>query len=361
MKSTVDQLHDSQQLSNSLLNCLDLNIAIIDYSGTIIHVNSAWKQFAVDNGLLSSTVGANYFRVCDKANDTNARKAVNGIYKVISSEIESFSMEYDCHSPDENRWFLMTVNPICNLETNLFMVVHTDITKRIEYENKLMQSQNDLRLVTDNAFQIRETELKNISRELHDSLGHTLTDIKLMLNQIKIHLSTELDENDNMQFKKTFQLIDKSIHQIRDLSTRIRPDILDDLGLAATLEWEFQKFIERTGVEVNYAIDQSIEVNEKLSINIYRIVQETLTNIARHAKANRIHAILQIVNNSIYLSIEDDGQGFNLDEAQNSLGIMGLKERALLCGGQVNIKSKIGHGVTVELNIPLNSNNRENS
>jgi signal transduction histidine kinase len=152
------------------------------------------------------------------------------------------------------------------------------------------------------------------------------------------------------------ELLDSTIHGIRKISTRLRPDILDRLGLAAAIEWQLQEFRKRTGINYHFAcypID--IRLNEQRSTVLFRILQEALTNVARHSQASRVSIALELQNTGVFLRVDDDGGGIEEDKIfdAQSLGLLGMRERAVSLGGNVTVERNYSRGTTVTAHLPI--------
>ena len=222
-------------------------------------------------------------------------------------------------------------------------------------EEELRRSREQLRALTGHLQSVKEEERVKIAREVHDDLGQSLTALKLDLAWLKGRLARDQralhDKAETMM-----ELIDSTIQTVRRIAAELRPAVLDDLGLAAAIEWQAQDFQNRTGIrcEVRKTLND-IQLDCDLSTAFFRIFQETLTNVARHAKATDAEISLEEKQNSLILDIKDNGRGITEEEVHglNSLGILGMRERALLLGGELRISGAPGKGTTVTVRIPL--------
>ena len=203
------------------------------------------------------------------------------------------------------------------------------------------------------ALHVREEERARISREVHDELGQSLTAVKMDLAWLAGRLP---QRNTEMltRIRSTGQLADSIIQSIRRISTELRPAILD-LGLAAAVEWQVQEFHARSGIQCKVRLLIREVVTSNASTALFRIFQETLTNVARHASATRVEVVLQKERNRLALLVRDNGLGFDQADPglSKSLGLLGMRERAAVLGGEVNISSAPGKGTTVTAWIPL--------
>jgi signal transduction histidine kinase len=150
-------------------------------------------------------------------------------------------------------------------------------------------------------------------------------------------------------------MISKGIESLRRISTDLRPGILDDLGLVETMKWQIEEFEKRFSIFVSAELPKNPDtISPAISINLFRIFQETLTNIARHAEATHVEVALHTDNWHLYLKVKDNGKGFNAHEikSKRTLGLLGMKERTLMIGGQFTMESGPGLGTTIEIEIP---------
>jgi PAS domain S-box-containing protein len=228
-----------------------------------------------------------------------------------------------------------------------------DITDRKRAERELQRSFQELHALNARLESIREEERTRLARELHDRLGQTLTAIRIDLASLR---ATPGREQQLPRIDAISGLVEETIHAVRRISTELRPGILDDLGLAATVEWAAEEFQARTGIACQVALPGSdLAIDGERATALYRIFQEALTNIARHAGATQ--ATIGLVQDGTHLSLEvrDNGRGIAAEQlsASGSLGILGMRERAMLLGGEFTIAGEPGSGTTVRVRIPI--------
>ncbi|GAB3258226.1 PAS domain-containing sensor histidine kinase [Chitinimonas naiadis] len=238
-----------------------------------------------------------------------------------------------------------------------FTVILRDVTERVATEAALRDSREELRAFATAAHSVREQEKSRIARELHDELGQALTALKMDVNWIQAQLPAE-DSQVRQKLGKMQTLLDNTVAATRRISTEMRPLILDDLGVVAALEWLVENFSQRTGVPCQLTVgDPDAHWPDPLATAIFRIVQESLTNIARHAQASEASISLTQTATEVLIDIRDDGRGFSQDEASkpNSFGLLGLRERAYLLGGVTRIDSPAGRGTHIAVRLPLPS------
>jgi PAS domain S-box-containing protein len=229
-----------------------------------------------------------------------------------------------------------------------------DIGRLKEAENSLRQSEEDLRDLASSLQNVREEERAAIAREIHDELGQQLTAIKLDVSWLdrKIAGDTIVKERIN----GVLIMLTEMIHTIRRISTQLRPSILDDLGLIEALKWLARDFQKRTGIGVEIDCPEgSLKLEPAITTGLFRVFQETLTNIARHAEATVVSARLYVEDDHLILTIIDNGKGFDPAAAKKkkTLGLLGMKERALMMKGAYQIDSQPGKGTSLRFSIPL--------
>ena len=247
----------------------------------------------------------------------------------------------------------LSLNPLRLDSTRAVCLIASDLSETKRAEQELRASSEQLRNLAAHLLSVREEERARISREVHDELGQSLTAVKMDL----AWLAGRLPRSNGQMLKRirsTRQLADSIIQSIRRISTELRPAVLD-LGLAAAVEWQVQEFQARSGIQCKVRLLTREVVASNASTAMFRIFQETLTNVARHAKATRAEVVLQKQRDRLVLLIRDNGRGFDqaAPSLSKSLGLLGMRERAAILGGRVNISSAPGKGTTVTAWIPL--------
>jgi PAS domain S-box-containing protein len=245
------------------------------------------------------------------------------------------------------------------LHTNrgpLLMAVVRDVTESRRIQQEIIDSRQRLRELAAQGDAMREYERKNIAREVHDELGQVLTALRMDLTYADLTFgSTHPDIKDRLQGMRA--LVDRAIQGVRNVATHLRPSALD-MGLVPALEWLSGEFQRHAGIPCALEIAApSIELPEHRAIGLFRIVQESLTNVGRYARARSARVSLQLEDGLIVLRIHDDGQGFDTTSGahRRSFGLLGMQERALALGGELTVESVIGGGTTVTARVPLHS------
>lgn len=232
--------------------------------------------------------------------------------------------------------------------------IQRDVTDRHRAGEEIRASRQQLRALAARLQQVREEERAGIAREIHDELGQALTGLKLDIAWMTERLPR--DDELRSQCASIIQRIDGTMSAVRRIATELRPSVLDQLGLAAALEWQGQEFEARTGIQVTLDLcADDCRIPEHLNSAVFRIFQESLTNVARHSRATRVIVRLIKTVEWVNLEVSDNGIGIPEErlEGTTSLGIVGMRERALACGGEFSITGVPNHGTIVLLSVPL--------
>jgi PAS domain S-box-containing protein len=255
---------------------------------------------------------------------------------------------------------IIRVNIISNRITyegkNATIALANDVTAQFEADEKLQQSSEAFRDLASRLETIRETERTHMAREIHDELGQQLTGLKMDISWINKKVQSA-DVAVQERIKDTIQLIDKAVITVRKIATDLRPSILDDLGLIAAMDWHSEDFEKRTEIKSIFRTNVNhILVSPEIATGLFRIFQESLTNVSRHSGASQVNSNFYFEDNKITLMIEDNGKGFKDEEIvkKKTLGLLGMKERVMLIKGTYEIKGNEGIGASVIINVPLN-------
>ncbi|AKM28880.1 histidine kinase [Pandoraea faecigallinarum] len=258
------------------------------------------------------------------------------------------------------RWFDTVKMPV---RDELGRIVGTvgisrDITDRKRSEMALLDSRAQLRQLSAYLQTVREAERTRLSRELHDELGQWLGGLRLGLNYLETQPDmSPADQSAHLQTLK--QLVDETIDAVHRIAADLRPAVLDELGLHAALEWLTESFAQRHGLPCELAMPEALTacLDSECSTAIFRIVQESLTNASRHGQPSHVRVALDLRDGHCHVSISDDGRGMDSTRAGQGqrLGLMGMRERALMLGGAFEIDSAPGQGTRVMVRIPARS------
>ncbi len=332
---------------------------LTDKNGTIVAVNEA------------------FCRMIEMKNQDLIDKPLTITYK---GEIDRESMlrKYQVHFKERNfpshleQKFILSTGKTIYLDSShtfvdiesgspLLLSVFRDVTEVKTVENELRNSQKELRALSANLQSAREEERAHIAREIHDELGQILTAVKMDISLLSDSI-TEAKNEENwdvvLELKSIDKLIDDLIYKVRNIATELRPDVLDHLGLVAAIEWQSHEFQFRNRIECTFTHNISnIILSEEQKTAIFRIFQEALTNVVRHSNATKVDVILNKEQNDLTLKVKDNGRGITEKELTNikSIGIIGMRERSFILGGEISIFSKENEGTTVLLKIPLSA------
>ncbi len=249
-----------------------------------------------------------------------------------------------------------SVPPDCQETLSRVFVSMADITKRTEFEFALRKSRAKLRDSYHHLQNVREEERTSIARDIHDDLGQTLTAMKMDISEIKNTLSTP-DVSANEKLAKLELLTDEAIHSVQRVITDLRPSVLDHLGLVAAVEWQLEIFGARYKIQTNLDADlDDSNLDSFLATAMFRVLQESLTNVIRHAKADHVFISIEGDKDNILMKIQDNGVGISKNQVADpkSYGLIGIMERVEAWGGTVAFEGKPGLGTTVTVSIPRN-------
>lgn len=237
-----------------------------------------------------------------------------------------------------------------------------DITTRKRAEEALRESEHryrtaadELRRLTRHVEKAREAGRMRIARELHDELGQSLTALNMDLHWLRERAARKLDVPE-ARVAAMCVLASQTIHALRRICTDLRPALLDDLGLVAAIDWQAREFAARTGIRCTVSLPRApLSVPRDQSTAVFRILQESLTNIVRHARATRVRVALRVRANLLTLKISDNGVGITRARGlgTRSLGLLGMRERAIEWNGEVDVRGAPGKGTTVTLRVPV--------
>jgi len=232
-------------------------------------------------------------------------------------------------------------------------MLSAELAERALTEQRLRASEENLRALAGHLQSVREEERTHIAREIHDELGQALTGLKFDINSLAKGAGG--DGGGNEKVAAVCQQIDRIIGSVRRIASGLRPEVLDEIGLAAAIDWQAREFQRRTGIRCTVeAAPGFTDPDKERSTALFRVFQELLTNVARHANATRVMVRLGETD-SLTLTVEDNGRGIQEKEFESprSLGFLGLRERVLAFGGSIDVKGQEGRGTRVSVSIPL--------
>lgn len=349
LKSLVNErtaeLDKSEKRNKAIVNALPDMLYVIDKEGCIVdHSNSiGLPTFVQPEQFIMKKVA----EVLPKSVASDIMIYVDKVLR--TGQVLSYSYQLEAHGTTRNYEARFVPH-----QTDDVLALVRDTTEAKKTEGELLKSREDLRLLSNHLEDVREEERLHIAREIHDELGQHLTVLKMHIAFLDKKIA-ESDARFTNEFNKIADLVNEMVKTVRKISHELRPNVLDQLGLVSAMEWHSRDFEKRAGLKTTFTTD-FIEINiaDNKRIGLFRIFQESLTNIARHAEATRVDISLNIQDGEIIMLIEDDGKGFNPSsvEHKKTLGIVGMRERAIMMGGTYTISSSPGNGTVTEVIIP---------
>lgn len=236
-----------------------------------------------------------------------------------------------------------------------YYAILSDVTDYVRNQELLEESRDRMQVLSEHQQNLLERERSYIAREIHDELGQNLTAISMSLAMMEKNLPESCREI-RARVRELNRVTESTISVTKKLSTELRPQLIDDMGLVAAIEWYANRFEARSGIKCNLNLtEEELELSKNIAIHFYRILQEALTNVYKHAEAGQVDISFVRMGSVIYFQVQDNGKGIRQDEQVKSLsyGIMGMEERVRLMGGKFNITGGC-RGTTIEIEIPYN-------
>jgi PAS domain S-box-containing protein len=347
-KRAEDALRQSEERHRIIIQTAMDGFWMVDMEGRLLEVNDTYCRLS---GYSEQELPSMHISDLD-ANET--RSDVSNQMHLIKSQGEA-RFESKHRRKDGSLFDVEVSAKYRPTEGGRFEVFLRDITDRKKKEKEIKQSQNRLRALSARLQTIREEERASIAREIHDNLGQLLTGIKMEMSWFLRHPHPDLPKLQE-KVQGINQLIDQTVEAVRRISTELRPRVLDDFGLVAALEWQAEEFSKKTGIPCVFRSNvRQLDLEPDRSIAVFRIFQEALTNVARHAEATKVEASLKKNAKGLVLTVQDNGRGISGEKVSNhkSLGLVGMRERALIFGGTVEFQGKNGKGTKVVLSLPM--------
>jgi PAS domain S-box-containing protein len=295
-------------------------------------------------------------------NEEDADKIGDMFYSSLEKQ-RTFETEFPCLCKDGQEIICrMKASRIGEkLREKRIVVTYEDITAEKKAQEDLERSRQDLRNLSVHLQSVREEESTRVARKIHDELGQSLTALQMDLSWLENRLPAN-SKNIREKTRSMSELVDVTIESMHKIMMELRPSLLDDLGLAAAIEWQAGDFQKRSGIrcQANIRCDTNF-INKELATSIFRIFQETITNIVRHSKATQCRVNLTEKGKELCLEVTDNGIGitqWQIDDAM-SFGMIGMRERAHLWGGTVHVRNAKPSGTTVRVLIPMEKGEKQ--
>jgi len=348
--------NDQKSLRSQILDCIGQAVAVVDLKDRIIfwsrfsEVLFGWQEEEVLGRNLLELVVPDVARrqVREVMAQLREGKAWVGEMVVLKRDGAEFCS-------------LMANTPLHDSDGRVIgrIAAITDISDRKDAEEKLRDNQTQLRALTDRLVTVREAEATRIAREIHDQMGQALTALKMDVAALDLDLRGRgaCDEDGKLRarIKSMSAAIESTLETALKLCTELRPAVLDKLGLVAAIEWAARDFEARNGIFCNLDLPaETISIETKRATAMFRIFQEILTNVIRHAEASEVTIQLGARQDALRLEVTDNGRGIgpNKGEAELGLGIIGMRERALGVGGRIEFREASRRGTTVIVEVP---------
>jgi PAS domain S-box-containing protein len=365
-EETLQALRASAEFSRAVLDSTSSQVAVLDQDGRIVAVNESWRRFARERTLspvqLASTgVGINFLEVCRSTQGEqrdSAMRACHGVLDVLQGDADNFSFDCPCQSRDEQMWFIMNVTPLRS-GIGGAVITYLDITEIKHAQQMRERAVSQLKALASKHLSIQEEERRLLSMEIHDQIGQMLTGLKLTLGTLLRKSTEQLLCHSPMEH--AIEIVDGLLDTTRDIARRLRPPMLDDLGLIPAVRWHVSKLTIPDGATIS--LDENIgqqRLPPAIELACFRLVQEAVSNALRHAGASTIIISIQRQSEQLKLSISDDGIGFDIEETfrksekLTSLGLLGMRERVADLAGDFQLQStqRCGTNLTASFSLP---------
>jgi PAS domain S-box-containing protein len=356
-KQTEEAVRNSQELLNQVLATLPVGVVVTDRQGDIILGNAALKRIwgtpPVRRGTERWAQSKGWWHHSGKRIASVEWASVRALSKGQTSLNELIDIET---YTGEHKTIQNSSAPIRNADSQIVgaVIVNEDVTERVRAEEALHDSADRLQHLSRRLLAVQEEERRHLSRELHDEFGQLLATITLHLQAAKSAAGPAAQPSLN----ESIALLQRAGTQVRSLALELRPVLLETAGLDATLRWLAEQHEQRTGI-LTEVVGHVAEVSGEIAIACFRVVQEALTNVVRHADARHVWIELSQTDGLLTLLIRDDGVGFDvprtLEQAAGTgnLGLVGMRERVELLGGELAIESRPGKGSRIRVSFPL--------
>jgi PAS domain S-box-containing protein len=348
-KKAEVQIQTEKFFSDSLINSLPGVFYLYDQEGRFSRWN---KNFETISGYSAEEISLMHpLDFYDEDEKPLLRKKIDAVFHQGQEDVTAHFYTKD----KKKKPYYFNGHKIVINGKSYLIGMGIDITERIKAEKELLVYTQEIKRLTAHLEQVREDERTRIAREVHDELGQQLTGLKMDASWLLKRISPE-QVIIHEKLSGMLSLMDHTIKTIRRISSDLRPGILDDLGLVAALEWQSAEFEKQYEIGCVFKSEVGdLQTERQLATAVFRIYQEALTNVVRHARANRVESTFQRTSTGMVLTVRDNGRGFNDNEVKSkgTLGLIGMRERALMVGAELTIESKVGAGTIVKLKIPL--------
>lgn len=363
LRSRLRELHESESFTRTTLNAISAALIVVDENGCAVLSNRAWKKLTPKQAKplplsckAEDFVGLPCGRVCQE--HAAACLANNKINKAISVMLlgkrKSQTLECEMCAGLAVRWFLVRMTRFQGGKALRLVITYSDITERKLAADDLLRVAKNFKSMLRNVELSHEQKDKQLAREIHDELGATLTMLKLGLATSK---NTELSSAFNTKIDGMIVLANLALQSAKRVTACLRPSMLDTLGLAAAIKWHVKDFERMTGIHVMLILPESLSLVGEHENAVFRVIQEALTNVAKHAEAGEVIILLRQTKRQLAITVSDNGKGVLQGSLQknHSFGVIGMQERARHMGGKLSLAARPEGGSVLTLKIPIPS------
>lgn len=352
-KKAEEALINNELRFRTLTGNAPVGIFQTDAAGKTTYVNETWLAYT--GMTFDEALGDGWI---EAVHPDDRQRLSKEWYAKAEKGLESSSEYRLIDKKGNTRWVAGKAVPLFNKSGEItgHMGTLSDVTERRKAEAELEQSYKSIRQLTDHLQNIREEERTHIAREIHDELGQQLTVLKMDISWLNKKIETTADDPVKQKMKDLLDMLNETVKTVRRISSELRPSLLDDLGLVAAMEWHLAEFEKRAGIKTSFSEpEEDIKLPDDVKTCLFRIFQESLTNVARHADAEKVKVSLEHKDEKFILRIADNGKGFDKNKIadKRTLGILGMRERTAMIGGTYDIISTPGKGTTVLVTVPL--------
>lgn len=379
LSDRLKELNESERFIRTTLDAINSAVIVIDENERIVFRNSAWLGIAqkkdddtpADVPVLPRRDACAYLpcgltcgKVCAECPANH--KITKAISAMLAGRRKTQALECDVCIGAEVRWFFIKMSRFFGSDAQRLVVTYQDITERKLAADELGRVAKNFKAMLRKVELTNEERNKQLAREVHDQLGATLTMLKLGLATSREKSGAKDGAKDDIpgaskaKFDGMIELADMALQSVKRVTASLRPSMLDTLGLVAAIKWHAKEFSRMTGIEVELAMPEGVQLDAERENYVFRIVQEAMTNTAKHANASKVTVQVRRTRRDLIVKVADNGIGLGPGSLQrhNSFGIIGMRERASYLGGKLTLASREEGGTLVSLKIPAEARER---
>lgn len=356
--NVLSDLVIDEALLQQILDALPVGVWIADQNGLLIANNPAGRRMWAGERWLDMDAYGEY-KAWWSATGKRVEASEWGMERAVASGEVSHNEMVDIECFDGSRkTILNSAMPIRDADGQMraAMVVNQDITDLKRVNDNLAMARQQLEALTGAALAVQEQERKRLSMELHDEVGQTLSALKIVVETARRRCKDKALA-DHLQ--QASEITDTLVTDVREIARRLRPPPLDDLGLVAALRWHLDRVVRAASLDIRFNADTLMHrLASDLELGCFRIVQESVSNVIRHAAASHLEVLLESNTVHLTVTVKDDGCGFDPEglfskQSGHPLGLLGMRERAAMLGGELRVASRPGQGTEIQAIFPL--------